>query len=369
MNVLIQIIIILENLIAQFYTVTTCSKKKRKLAFIILVYSLMTIILILCDFYILSPLGWYNYGKGLYFVVAFIFFIPMKYCFRQDIEYLMTLTATTSIYVFFALLIGVRVASILSSDYFYLTLLIVQTIYFLLSWQMFNKFMKKKYVYILRRINKKASNVLLYFSILMFFFLDLINFVFADPSNEVLKLVIILLLGLIVIICYVLFYSLITANKHVQIFKRESHFDSLTNIRNRKSLYENVQKHIECKREFSIFFLDLDNFKDINDEYGHITGDRYLLNFANEVEKVTKGNEFYRISGDEFVILSLKENRLNLKDQLYKLEIPDCEHHIRFLGVSFGIADYPQDGNTLSKLLSCADYRMYEEKRYRKAND
>lgn len=367
-EILIQILIILELLLAVFYTITICSKRKRKLSFIILVYSIMTILLLLFHFFVFKTLPWYGKGNGLFLLVAIVFSFPMKYFYRQDMNYLLTLSSTSSVYVVFAFMTAVRFSHLLSDDYFYLAIFIVQTIFFLLSWETFSSFMRNKYVVVLRSVNKKSINVLLNFSILLFIFLVLINYVFIKDGNNILKLLIVLLLLLIVVICYGLFSSLVTANRHVEYFKRESRFDSLTKIRNRKCLYEDAQKYMDRKIEFSLIFMDLDNFKEINDYYGHIVGDCYLLNFANEVTRVTKGNEFYRISGDEFVLLSLKEKRLDLLDILNHLHIPNCNSDIEFLGVSYGVADYPFDGNNLGKLLSCADNRMYEEKRYRKTN-
>ncbi len=149
-----------------------------------------------------------------------------------------------------------------------------------------------------------------------------------------------------------------------------SYRDPLTEIYNRKYFIEYVEKLINEKRKFSIVFLDLDNFKLIDDVLGHKTGDEILKKIAMWFHNnLRKDDIVARYGGDEFCFILHdvdKKKSGEIVDRLYKLftlesfypeEIP--------IGFSFGIATYPDDADSLDKLLILADTKMYKMKELR----
>ncbi len=125
-------------------------------------------------------------------------------------------------------------------------------------------------------------------------------------------------------------------------------------------------------RPMALAFLDFDSFKDINDRLGHVTGDRVLCLFAEMAQSELRENDiFARYGGDEFVLLfdnvdeqgaSQAVSRIQQRLQTQKwldLDIP--------LGVSAGLALYPNDAETPEMLLNTADLRMYRDKMERKS--
>jgi diguanylate cyclase (GGDEF)-like protein len=119
----------------------------------------------------------------------------------------------------------------------------------------------------------------------------------------------------------------------------------------------------------AIFFMDLDGFKQVNDCYGHEMGDRILIEAASRLQNTVRREDLVaRIGGDEFILLisDLKQcqHAFDLADKLIEVirQPIQCgrEHHI---GLSIGIAFYPDDGNTPDQLISCADSRMYAAKK------
>ena len=150
--------------------------------------------------------------------------------------------------------------------------------------------------------------------------------------------------------------------------------DTLTGLNNRYQ-FENRLEHAILTRQYNnnilgLFFLDLDNFKDINDTYGHETGDKVLQKVATELKDlIRKDDTLARFGGDEFVVLSEHLNS-NSDASTIAQKILDKFHHpitvdkqVFHLSFSIGIALYPSDGKDKITLLKAADVAMYKAKR------
>jgi diguanylate cyclase (GGDEF)-like protein/PAS domain S-box-containing protein len=148
-----------------------------------------------------------------------------------------------------------------------------------------------------------------------------------------------------------------------------AYYDSITKLPNRVSLNNTIKKIIKLEKEFAVFFLDLDNFKIINDSFGHPVGDKLLILVAQRMSSMNK-DEFaaFRLSGDEFIILytgskekSILENVastiLNMISESYNID--GSHFHI---SSSMGIALYPENGVDENELLKNADTAMYYSK-------
>jgi len=157
--------------------------------------------------------------------------------------------------------------------------------------------------------------------------------------------------------------------------KLESNKDSLTGLYNRKFLYNYIKKmQIEENRRenfsFALIFIDLDNFKPINDNLGHEEGDKVLKEVANILKENFRKDDFIiRFGGDEFIILiNLQNNNTSSIKKIINSLRKRVEEKLNKYNLSFsyGIAIYPKDGKNLSTLLTKADKEMYEEKKKRK---
>jgi len=150
--------------------------------------------------------------------------------------------------------------------------------------------------------------------------------------------------------------------------------DALTNLYNRREFEIQLTKTIaNNSREmtsFSLFVIDIDNFKSINDTYGHLIGDNFLKKFAKDLISLTRlGDIVSRTGGDEFTIImpNLKSpSTINkIAERINKgLNISFLmEQELITCTVSIGIAIYPTDGESLEILLKNADLAMYEAKK------
>ncbi|GJL75193.1 MAG: hypothetical protein NMNS02_12990 [Nitrosomonas sp.] len=152
-----------------------------------------------------------------------------------------------------------------------------------------------------------------------------------------------------------------------------AYFDNLTGIPSRSYYQERIQAFIQManhrNEQFAFLFLDLDNFKDINDSFGHNLGDQLLKLVAKRIQEVIRTEDFAaRLGGDEFCILLN-----NIKDTesvtdvanrcLDKLNAPLFLNNQQIKPrVSIGIAIFPNDGNDEVSLLKAADTAMYAAK-------
>lgn len=175
-------------------------------------------------------------------------------------------------------------------------------------------------------------------------------------------------------------------NMHDEEVRQLAYFDELTKLPNRTHFYEHVKKAIELskrkEREFALLFLDLDDFKSINDTFGHHAGDLLLQDISRrlvgglrrsdmaavDMEKYQYHVDISRLGGDEFTIL-VNEMK-NIEDAAYVAQrvlklIADpmeIDGNTIYNKASIGIAVYPQDGEDVDTLLKNADIAMYDAK-------
>jgi diguanylate cyclase (GGDEF)-like protein len=149
--------------------------------------------------------------------------------------------------------------------------------------------------------------------------------------------------------------------------------DHLTGLYNSPYLRERIREEINSyqrrQRGFALVFLDLDNFKSINDEHGHIAGDEALKRVARALKEVTRSNEVLaRYGGDEFVLLIPETGNdeglgaaRRLQGEISRRTFQIDSQQFR-ITLSAGVAVFPEDGQNLDELLSVADRRMYRDK-------
>ncbi|GGB89346.1 GGDEF domain-containing protein [Marinobacterium zhoushanense] len=153
----------------------------------------------------------------------------------------------------------------------------------------------------------------------------------------------------------------------------QAHYDPLTALPNRVLIMDRLQQLIRDARRnneyVAVMFLDLDDFKKINDSMGHDVGDQALVQAASRlVDSVREGDSVGRLGGDEFIVLaghfSQKESvqvvAANILESFW--DTFDLGGREIMLTASIGIAIYPFDGDSLSELLKSADTAMYLSK-------
>ncbi|MDN5352154.1 MAG: diguanylate cyclase [Clostridiales bacterium] len=163
--------------------------------------------------------------------------------------------------------------------------------------------------------------------------------------------------------------------------RRLAYNDQLTGLPNRLFFENNVRSRLEemlskgvSTEHFAIGFIDLDNLKGINDQYGHRTGDFLLKEMALRLKRsLKKGDLVARLSGDEFaVLIENRDGTEDIKVTLEKLvnyfdEKVIVDKFVLDLTYSIGISCFPDNGSDLETLLDKADKALYHVKKNGKA--
>jgi len=159
-----------------------------------------------------------------------------------------------------------------------------------------------------------------------------------------------------------------------------SEFDLLTDIPNRFSLEKHLSAMISSARRsagiFGFIFIDLDRFKQVNDQYGHQVGDMYLQEAALRMKhQLRPGDTLARLGGDEFaVVVASVHNRSDIHEIAHRLEHSfdnpfAVGGHVVHGSASVGIALYPEDADSADSLLRTADAAMYAVKQSRNGGE
>lgn len=164
----------------------------------------------------------------------------------------------------------------------------------------------------------------------------------------------------------------ITARKIAEeTIKQLAFYDPLTQLPNRRLFQERIEQAIKVSRragnQMAVFMMDLDKFKVVNDTFGHAAGDELLKQVAQRITKRLRDMDTVaRLGGDEFVVLienhqdfaSIAEAMIHTLSQPFTLH----EAHQVTIGVSIGIAIYPEHGDSVEALMDNADTALYKAK-------
>ncbi len=177
--------------------------------------------------------------------------------------------------------------------------------------------------------------------------------------------------AIFVTIIAILFHEMASQKKE---FIQKANDDALTGIGNRRRFTAAVEELCRKKKHFRLYYIDLDEFKAVNDIYGHDIGDLLLIEVSKRLKNCifTKG-ELYRLGGDEFVAVipgevagdtdEIMDSIKNAFEEEFVFNTLKLRIHC-----SCGCVRFPEEVQDLDQLLMTADKRMYEEKKRSKLN-
>ncbi len=151
--------------------------------------------------------------------------------------------------------------------------------------------------------------------------------------------------------------------------------DPLTRIANRRMLWHDLERYGRIARRYgknlSLIMLDIDNFKGINDTYGHVVGDEVLKKIASVLKtSVRESDTLYRYGGEEFAILCPETDKRGayelaerIRNKVKKTSVELQGDGLIYVTVSLGVASFPDDTDDPQELLSVADISLYKAKR------
>ena len=168
-------------------------------------------------------------------------------------------------------------------------------------------------------------------------------------------------------------HDVTTSSQEREAMERLAFHDSLTGLPNRASLFDTLGRAVAPaaaeSRQLALLYLDLDDFKSVNDALGHAAGDELLIAVAERLRgAVRKTDVVARLGGDEFAVLLADVEHPDVAGALAgklvdRIGQPYMLHRRRIrVGASIGISLYPRDGATVDALLNHADAAMYAAK-------
>jgi diguanylate cyclase (GGDEF)-like protein len=164
--------------------------------------------------------------------------------------------------------------------------------------------------------------------------------------------------------------------RQVKLIHQLSITDDCTSLFNSRHLYTMLEQQVALRDDdkpvpFGLAFLDLDHFKEVNDTHGHLIGTRLLRAVGDLLlHEIGPANAGFRYGGDEFVLLLPHTTKVTAVDFVERLRdtlrstgfLPEEESGPLFVTASFGLAVYPEDGDTVESILRSADTAMYDVK-------
>lgn len=162
-------------------------------------------------------------------------------------------------------------------------------------------------------------------------------------------------------------------------FRRLALHDNLTALPNRSQVMQYLESLIAVSADPQwptyVLYVDLDGFKDINDRYGHATGDQVLIAATRRMTANVRSTDFVaRLSGDEFLVVLAAVESESAAIRIAQTLVQSLAATVQVQGValsvtaSIGVAQYPRDGSTVDEVLRAADAAMYAAKRAGKNN-
>ncbi len=155
-------------------------------------------------------------------------------------------------------------------------------------------------------------------------------------------------------------------NRRISMLEEQVYLDELTKVYNRKWLFEKFLIDEKFTKDGTLIFIDVDKFKEINDTYGHITGDKVLAMIAQLTKKLADTHTV-RYGGDEFLVVSLDSDYEKLLKQTQMLSAQLMKKLFIYQGntfkveISYGISSF-KSGDKFHDIIEEVDQKMYKHK-------
>ena len=165
--------------------------------------------------------------------------------------------------------------------------------------------------------------------------------------------------------------TLLEFKAYLDVCEEAAFTDHLTGLANRRRFERQLEREVgrveRFAHPFTLLMLDIDNFKKLNDSFGHDAGDDAIRRLSKALREGTRGIDLAaRIGGEEFAVLLVETSKdggfevaERLRTSIKALEIPSAGN----ITASFGVAECPSDAHTAADILKAADVALYEAKR------
>ena len=362
-DLVIQYIPILELLFFNLLSIYRCCRRKYSALKTVLTLVLFSVLLFCATYSLLGPSDFR--GDGSLYVGGLIYLIPFHFLFKEKFALLLTIVCSCCIYTLGILSLAIQISGVIAPGEPLCTAAVTTVLYLLTIWPFYKKIIPK-YIFAIENIavfEKRWFRIIAVNSCLSFVTLTLLNARLISTDASILNMAVMLLSLVSVFIFYYLFYKVVRDSLEMRKLEREARHDPLTGLRNRTMLWNDLTELLEKKAVFSVLFMDLNRFKQINDQYGHITGDHYLIHFAElSAQTLSDAGQLYRFAGDEFIAVCPGTVSDELVNRLR--DCPDWEHNApcSYNSVSIGTLLCTPPLKDVESILREVDRLMYKQK-------
>lgn len=344
LELFVQIMSVLEIVVINLllFSINITRKYSWKITFISLVLS--TLIIVPLGILFVKSLGIFGNGNALFTLFGFFYLLPFFYLFEGTMKNHFYILCFCWVYTLLVFVVSVHFGYVLHYFNRFNVTLIVETILFICSYGYVELFIKEVYTPLLECQYKNVSSYLNKTGFVWFVTILILNLQFVFYKISILKIIVLFILGFNILQHFRLIYEVLNQSTKIGSLKDQVTKDTLTQIGNRKAFIDKFNQKIKTGITFVIVYCDLDDFKTINDSYGHLNGDKYLKEFASHLIRIVGAHNAFRISGDEFAMYISSRKINSILNELNSIVF---QSELSFLGASYGCASYPRDGQNL----------------------
>lgn len=360
MNFCFQLLAVIEVIVINMLLFMQNGKRNYSLSLVILALSLFTLVLIPFGVVVIKSLGIYGNGNALFSLFGFFYLIPLYFLYEGSIADHFYIICFGWVYTLLVSVIAIQAGFLVDDTWRYGLILLIETLVFVVTLRAVLKFVKMIYMPLLQCKEEKVRSYLYRTSLVWYLTIISINLFFVFQNNVLLNIITLLIIALNILFNFQLIHEVLIRGATIGNLEYQVMKDVLTEIGNRTGFRARMEYELTQGDPFHVIYLDLNNFKQINDVYGHSVGDLYLKEFAAQLRAIAK-NDAYRIAGDEFILLTKMKDIKLLTKQIEQISFL-IQQEISFDGVSYGVSAFPQDGFNLRTLVDAADQKMYRMK-------
>jgi len=237
MEPLARAFIFLEMLLVNLITSHLCSRKKHSLGRIISELIFFTVLILLVSFIVKSNLNLIYLDYSAIIFLGFTYFFPLKHLYNESSKKTLTIMFFSWMHTMTVNWFALQISNLLTFKYYFQVALVLQTIIYLFTTPIIVKYVKNKFLYILKNITREMDKLLVTLSLFQFTTLIIIYLYFIEEQNPIWKTFAVILIVSITTLSYHLIYVIVKNYKSISFFKRLAYTDDLTGIKNRLSLF------------------------------------------------------------------------------------------------------------------------------------
>ena len=304
-------------------------------------------------------------GSGQFTLSGFIYLLPLQLLYRVRVSHLFTIMCTCWTYTLGILALSVQISGIAAPGSFFL-LLAVESLLSLLTVFPFYRHIVPKYRFVVENLasyDNRWYKYILLNNVFHFLVLAVLSMLFLEDEKSVQRILLLLCLLVSIYLSYFILYRVLLDSIRMKSLEHMTLQDKLTGLGNRSRLWDDLHELLLSDRVFSLLFMDLDRFKQINDRYSHAAGDEYLKQFARISSDLLKEyGTVYRFGGDEFIAVCPDTVPPDIIAGLEECRNWDPHTPCPFNGVSIGALVCRPPHTEIESVLQQADITMYRNK-------